>query len=211
MNHFVENVPNYKAICASVEEYNVDIIRNNELLFNVQWMTAVRNAVSAYGPVWELIEGSEQSNLSWAINYILKMTSPSPSMDYDFQVFLNTTLLPINLIAFILDPKNNERLLNDEHHDLILRNVYRVFPRSVVPAFLKYRRNEQSFSQGREELGAESYWETLKFGEYRELAEIALKLYSLPAASFNKNFLDVDYDEDSSLMEKIMTIIIDVS
>lgn len=178
---------------------------------SLDWTDKVKAAMETYHPLWELIECSKTKNMSWSVDAILKLKSPSPSFNNYYQIFRNNTLTALTLMAFLLDPKSDQNLMNSNQQNLVFNNLYRVFQPPNVSKFLLYKRNEARFEEGRE-LDARDYWERLSHGEFKELAATAMDFNKIPSSAYEKCFkVPSIYSFDFETLEKIAAIKLDAN
>lgn len=213
LDHLLDNYMNFRSVASEVSEQNDDVGKFTTYLYDPKWIGQVKAAVQIYRPLWNLIDGSKTQKMVWSVNAILRLKSPSPSLNDNYQNFKNQTLTLLTLMSFIFDPHSDQGLMNDSHHDLILTTCFRVIPKNETSHFLKYKRMDKVFQIDGDMVTAEEYWEKYEHGEFKDLAKIAQNFVKMPSSSYTKSFaIPQHYQKnyDFEFSEKIIAIKLDV-
>lgn len=196
-----------KSLCASEELLIEDDVQ--QLLFHKSFATNLKQELAILTPIWEIISESRQRNLIWATDKILRTQSPLIKFANDYNEWKIRCLTPQGLLGVFLSSK--EKGLLTLYMRRISDFVMEFKNPPLTTSYIGYRRDEHIFTQCAENnLSYIDFWDSVAEDEdHGQLAELAKKLWNLPASCCITETPDFDESLSDDVVDKMLLIYID--
>nr|XP_022909870.1 uncharacterized protein LOC111420999 isoform X1 [Onthophagus taurus] len=159
------------------------------LLFDEDFIDKVRNQLSLYEPICQLINNcqSQDASIADAVHFWLELTLPDNFKDKYSAALAARKKMALNvyaLTAYYLHPVYENKKLNSEHLREIHAFLFKILSAQGCEEWDNYERNVGIFPQIKEKNITKPllFWRMAEM-ENKELPQVALKLLKMPASS----------------------------